>query len=200
MHGGERLERRTSLALAASTPHIHAASRLGAMVSLFELSTDLLATVGPDGRFAELSPSWRVVGWSEQELKAKPFSEFIHLDDREHTGEMIAKAKLAPAVITFEARFRHSDGNWCWLAFKLRSDGETLYLAAKDVTERKLLELRTIHDDLTGLPNRALVMDRLAHALHRGGRTGGGRGGPFLPPPTPPTRDRDRRARTGAGG
>jgi diguanylate cyclase (GGDEF)-like protein/PAS domain S-box-containing protein len=143
------------------------------MVSLFELSTDLLATVGPDGRFAELSPSWRVVGWSERELKAKPFSEFIHRDDREHTVAMIAKAKLAPAVITFEARFRHTDGNWCWLAFKLRSDGETLYLAAKDVTERKLLELRTIHDDLTGLPNRALVMDRLAHALHREVRSGG---------------------------
>src|SRR3954453_19965200 len=125
MHGGERLERRTSLVLAASTPHIHAATRLDAMVSLFELSTDLLATVGPDGRFAELSPSWRVVGWSEQELKAKPFSKFIHLDDREQTREAIAQAEMSHAVVTFEARFRHSDGNWCWLAFKLRSDGET---------------------------------------------------------------------------
>jgi diguanylate cyclase (GGDEF)-like protein/PAS domain S-box-containing protein len=54
---------------------------------------------------------------------------------------------------------------------------DRLSMIARDITESKELEIRlehlAFHDPLTGLPNRALVLDRLAQALDRSGRSQG---------------------------
>jgi diguanylate cyclase (GGDEF)-like protein len=53
-----------------------------------------------------------------------------------------------------------------------------LVASAVDLTERQVVEAqlarRALHDPLTDLPNRILVMDRLAHALAQAERRGGG--------------------------
>src|SRR3712207_4363496 len=57
-------------------------------------------------------------------------------------------------------------------------DGEVVgaVVTFKDITERKALEEQlhhqAFHDPLTGLPNRALFMDRLKHASSRAKRRG----------------------------
>ncbi len=67
------------------------------------------------------------------------------------------------------------DGNRLWIELHLRSaeiGGHSRLLAvARDVTQRKEAEARlrhgALHDPLTGLPNRTLVLDRLGQALKR---------------------------------
>lgn len=52
----------------------------------WELSADLLCTAGFDGYFQRLNPSWEAtLGWSQAELRARPFVALVHPDDRERT-------------------------------------------------------------------------------------------------------------------
>ena len=72
-------------------------------------------------------------------------------------------------------RLRTADGHYLWFALKARpvvgSDGEVIRLVGTltDVTEFKTVEERllhdAVHDNLTGLPNRELFIDRLESAL-----------------------------------
>jgi diguanylate cyclase (GGDEF)-like protein/PAS domain S-box-containing protein len=89
-----------------------------------------------------------------------------------------------------ERRYLHSDGSIVWLQVNVtlvrNLTGTPLYqmLQVLDITARKQLERelehRALHDDLTGLANRALLNDRLEHALVSGGRSGRQVGVAFL--------------------
>jgi diguanylate cyclase (GGDEF)-like protein/PAS domain S-box-containing protein len=77
--------------------------------------------------------------------------------------------------LTQDFRLRTPDGHYLWFALKTRpvvgSDGEVVRLVGTltDVTEFKNAEERllhdAVHDNLTGLPNRELFLDRLDSVL-----------------------------------
>ena len=77
--------------------------------------------------------------------------------------------------LTQDFRLRTPDGHYLWFALKARpvvgSDGEVVRLVGTltDVTEFKNAEERllhdAVHDNLTGLPNRELFLDRLEAVL-----------------------------------
>ena len=80
--------------------------------------------------------------------------------------------------LTQDFRLRTPDGHYLWFALKARpvvgSDGEVVRLVGTlaDVTEFKNAEERllhdAVHDNLTGLPNRELFLDRLESVLALG--------------------------------
>lgn len=52
----------------------------------FELSRDPVCTAGYDGVLRQLSKSWtETLGWTAEELRSRPFVDFVHPDDRETT-------------------------------------------------------------------------------------------------------------------
>ncbi len=77
--------------------------------------------------------------------------------------------------LTQDFRLRTADGHYLWFALKVRpvvgSDGEVVRLVGTmtDVTEFKNAEERllfdAVHDNLTGLPNRELFIDRMEAAF-----------------------------------
>jgi diguanylate cyclase (GGDEF)-like protein/PAS domain S-box-containing protein len=142
---------------------------------LFEMTSDLLATISLDGRFTLLNPAWeQLLGWTLEELQAKPIADYLHPDDVEQTRALLATGRSRPAHLeNFTNRYRHRDGSWRTLLWSARCDGDMWYAAAKDVTDRMWLEHQALRDPLTRLPNRLLLMDRARQALTRLHRSGG---------------------------
>jgi diguanylate cyclase (GGDEF)-like protein/PAS domain S-box-containing protein len=79
--------------------------------------------------------------------------------------------------INLDFRMRAEDGHFLWFTLKARpivgSDGEVMRCSGTlaDITDHKLAEERllhdAVHDNLTGLPNRQILLDRLEVALNR---------------------------------
>ncbi len=136
---------------------------------LFEMTSDLLAVISLDGRFTLLNPAWEdALGWPLEELMAQPMPERVHPDDVEQTLTLtLAGRNRTAKIVNFTNRYRHKDGSWRWLLWSARCDGQVWYAAAKDVTDRMWLERQALHDPLTKLPNRLLLMDRAHQALTR---------------------------------
>ena len=156
-------------AIAPSPPDEGSDSDGARIARLFEMTSDLLATISLDGRFTLLNPAWEhVLGWTREELLARPIQELIHPDDTEQTlGLMLAGSRHPAHLENFTNRYRHRDGSWRWLLWSARCDGDTWYAAARDMTDRMWLERQALHDPLTRLPNRLLLMDRTRQALSR---------------------------------
>ena len=105
----------------------------------------------------------------------------IHPDDRERVREILASAIDRPETSTeVEARVVRRDGRTMWVlmrAMGVRGTGGHaggLVGSISDIDQRKVLEeqLRraALFDQVTGLPNRRLFLDRLGQALEHPGR------------------------------
>ena len=106
----------------------------------FDLSLDLLCLVGFDGYFKRLNPAWeRVLGYTTEELLARPYLDFIHPDDRNPTTSAANKARGGKNVLTFENRYIAKDGTVRWLEWNAVPfpSQQIIYCAARDITERK---------------------------------------------------------------
>jgi diguanylate cyclase (GGDEF)-like protein/PAS domain S-box-containing protein len=142
---------------------------------LFEMTSDLLATVSTDGNFTLLNPAWEyALGWTREELTARPLIALVHPDDVEETLVcMLSGSRHEAELENFTNRMRRRDGEWRTLAWSGRCDGEVWFIAARDVTDHESLERQALHDALTKLPNRLLLMDRTDQAIARLQRSDG---------------------------
>jgi len=110
---------------------------------IFNLSSDLIAVADLQGHFKRVNPAFeRTLGYSSEELRSRPYVEFVHPDDRSRALEAAGELAHGREVIEFENRYLRKDGAVRWLQWSARSaPGEAvIYAAARDVTERKQLE------------------------------------------------------------
>ena len=137
--------------------------------AFFNLSLDLLCVAGFDGYFLRLNPAWtHVCGFSESELRAAPFLDFVHPDDRADTVAAMSQLTTGARVINFENRYRTRDGSYRWLEWNSSPsvDQGVVYAAARDVTDRKRAEeeLKRSAENLTQLVRELEVAREKAEA------------------------------------
>jgi PAS domain S-box-containing protein len=118
-------------------------SRLETGNQFIDLSIDMFCIAGFDGYFKNLNPSWeKTLGFTEAELKAKPYLEFIHPEDRPATVSEEFRLQNSEVTFAFENRYLCKDGSYKWLSWNAVSTPEkkAIYAAARDITERKRAE------------------------------------------------------------
>jgi len=109
----------------------------------FVLTRDLVCVAGFDGYFKRLNPAWeKSLGYTTDELLAKPYMDFVHPDDLEKTKAESARLVQGGETISFENRFRCKDGSYRWLLWNARpqTDEQVIFASARDLTDRKRTE------------------------------------------------------------
>jgi PAS domain S-box-containing protein len=105
----------------------------------FAFSVDMLCISSYDGHFKKVNPAFeKTLGLTAEELCTKSYLDFIHPDDIERTTREVEKQLLTKQdVISFENRYRCSDGTYKWLSWNSAPVGEFMYAVARDITEKK---------------------------------------------------------------
>ena len=150
--------------------------------SLVHNSSDVISVVDADSTVRYHTPSARqVLGYDADELLGTRLLDLVHPSDASLALALFDEAAAVTGSIgPVSIRARRADGSWVdveAMGDNLLGDPNVggIVVTLRDVSVRMELERtlthQALHDSLTGLANRALFTDRVAHALRRRGRT-----------------------------
>jgi PAS domain S-box-containing protein len=104
----------------------------GDLERYYRLTPALVCVAGLDGRFLQLNPAWeKTLGWTVDDLTARPFLEFVHPDDEAATTRATATLAQGDALVSFENRYRCRDGAYRWLVWNAVAEPERRVIYAK---------------------------------------------------------------------
>jgi diguanylate cyclase (GGDEF)-like protein/PAS domain S-box-containing protein len=141
--------------------------------ALVEHSSDVFVVLGEDFRVRWHAASLSQLTGGTQPLVGEPLTALAHPDDRPALATLLGSAHGADESVVADVRIGDGAGGWLNVEAVVRDHlGDPaiggLVVNMRDVTVRRGLEdqlrHRAFHDGLTGLANRALLENRLAHA------------------------------------
>jgi diguanylate cyclase (GGDEF)-like protein/PAS domain S-box-containing protein len=143
--------------------------------TLTEESADIVLITDLGGLIKYVSPSAKLTLAADPgTLLGKSLFDTVHPEDVRQLKQLLTVAQNQSLRLEF--RVRHSDGRWLDFECVIRNllDRENingLVLNAREITDRKKVQQQLIfsasHDQLTGLPNRVLFLDRLQVVIDR---------------------------------
>ncbi|MEU8228391.1 EAL domain-containing protein [Actinoplanes sp. NPDC048967] len=152
--------------------------------AMLENGSDAVLAISDNGVVFASSSSGRVLGRDAAQFTNETMVAMTHPDDLDRiTAWMLDLRAAAPGhTERIDSRCQHADGRWINVQVtgtNRLSDPHinAVVLTIRDVSEQKALEgeltRQAFQDSLTGLPNRALLGDRMNQAVARNLRSGG---------------------------
>jgi PAS domain S-box-containing protein len=109
----------------------------------FEVSPDLLCIAGYDGYFKKINAAVsKTLGYSMEELYAKPINDFVYPEDQEITARVRKELTRSKPLYNFENRYLTKNGDIVWLSWtSMPVDSEqVIFAVAKNISHKKKLE------------------------------------------------------------
>ncbi|MGJ3239123.1 MAG: GAF domain-containing protein [Anaerolineae bacterium] len=106
---------------------------------IFNSARDMIGSATFDGYFVQLNDAWELtLGWTKEELMARPFFDFVHPDDIEPTAEVAGGLASDNITVEFLNRYRKHDGDYIYVMWKSSSDIQSgrINFVARDVTQQ----------------------------------------------------------------
>jgi diguanylate cyclase (GGDEF)-like protein/PAS domain S-box-containing protein len=151
--------------------------------SLIQNSSDVTMILGDAAEFRYVSPAIKdLLQYEPDELFGRDSTEFVHPEDLHIVRTLLGgEFQSEPGTATLEFRMVRKDGMARDVEAVVSNQTSRPSVAGyvaniRDITERKkfeaLLAHRALHDPLTGLANRQLILDRAGQMLERARRSG----------------------------
>jgi diguanylate cyclase (GGDEF)-like protein/PAS domain S-box-containing protein len=152
--------------------------------SLIQNSSDVTMILGDKGVFRYVSPAIKdLLQYEPDELVGRLATDFVQREDLDTVLQMLGSDDFQEesGTATLEFRMLRRDGTCRDVEAVVSNQTDRPSVAGyvsniRDVTERKkfeaLLAFRALHDPLTGLANRQLILDRAQQMLVRARRSG----------------------------
>lgn len=162
----------------------------------FKVNIDMLCVSNTEGYFLVVNPAFEhILGYKREELEGTNYFSMIHPEDHNAAKQALEHLKKQRSVTKFVNRVRTKSGNWIYIEWHSRPDGDYIYSSGRDITATKQMqeqleknnkmliqlteELKkknqalnrlAVRDELTGLYNRYYFNHRIKEEIRRADR------------------------------
>lgn len=113
----------------------------------FSLHIEPLCLIDINGHLLKINEAWKkILGYNNIEVENTDLRDFIHADDLDIVNKALQSLKSGIQLLNFISRYKHKNGHYILIEWRINSLGSFIYISASDITHYKEREDRLQRD------------------------------------------------------